>query len=987
MNEIGISVPRIAAIPIGTPFLPALARAWLDQARAAERDPADGMLILPTRRAARATAAAFLAAHGKPLILPRIIAVGGADEAALGLLAAQELPPAIPAEQRRSILARLILRLRGQDGAPTRLADALALADELARLIDDAEQAEIDLAATLPGIVAPDLAEHWQRTLDFLAVVTRHWPAILAERGAVDPARRHRLSLDAQAEFWQSNPPAQPIWLAGLAVATPAVARLARVIAHLAQGCVVLAGFDPDLSDDGWAALDEAPAHPQAGLRRLINAMGADRAEIQLWRLPNPPDAAHAGVPGGVALLGRAALLRRAFLPPSALAEWQQRQQADLGALFRLSPADEQDEARAIALALRDALDDPTRDAALVTPDRGLALRVTAELARLGIRAEDSAGEILADTPPAVLLRLLAAAQRADYAAVSLLALLQHPLTAAGLARGQARHWGRALDMMLRARLPGPGFAALRFAAEQTSPDLAGFIVALQNCLRPLLDASARQAISPATMLDALIEAAEALAACDEQAGADRLWAGPAGAALSEWLAQQLEAMQDLPDISPTELPALLDAVLGDARLRRPRTQDANPRVAIWGLLEARLQTIDTLILGGMVEGVFPAEPDPGPWLSRPMRRAAGLPDGARLIGETAHDVTSLMASCRTVILSAPARRGRAPAVPSRFLARIETVLRGAGQSLPGHPAALWSVQLDQPATRIIRPRPEPRPAASYRPKRYSISEITTLLADPYAIYAKRVLRLEPLGALDAETDAALFGTLVHEGLRAVGDQPGWAGAPDAAMVLFTAFEQQLRAQRLRGGLEAFWRVRLRRIADWIVALERERLVSHGAADLVATEQPGEWVIDGFVVRGRADRIERRNAGVTLIDFKTGTPPSDKEVQAGSAPQLPLEAVIAETGGFGASFAREVCELAYWKLSGGATEGATRSLFANHPEQLRAMIDQARREIPLILHHFADPTTPYRDRPHPGRSPFDQPYAGISRRAEWDESE
>ncbi len=970
-----IKAPSIAAIPMGTPFLPALARAWLDHARQTERDPADGLLILPTRHAARATAAAFLAAHGEPLILPRIIAIGGADETALGLVADIALPPAIPAEQRRSILARLILRLRGQDGAPTRLADALALADDLARLIDDAEQAEIDLATTLPGIVSPDLAEHWQRTLDFLALVTSHWPAILAERGAVDPARRHRLSLDAQAAFWQQQTPSQPVWLAGLAIATKAVARLARTVANLEQGCVVLAGFDPDLSDAAWQALDDTPAHPQAGLRRLITAIGVDRAEIARWSPPDAPEAA------------RATLLRRAFLPPAALAEWQQPQAADLGLLYRLSPADEQDEARAIALALRDALDEPSRDAALVTPDRGLALRVTAELARLGIRAEDSAGEKLADTPPAVLLRLLAAAQRADYAAVPLLALLQHPLTAAGLARGQARSSARALDLMLRARLPGPGFAALIFAAEQTSPDLTRFITDLRALLRPLIDAAARQAISPGDMLDALIEAAEALASSDEQPGADRLWAGPAGAALSEWLAQQFEALQDLPDISPAELPAMLEAVLGDARLRRPRTQDANPRIAIWGLLEARLQTVDTLILGGMVEGVFPAEPDPGPWLSRPMRRAAGLPDGTSLIGETAHDLTSLIASCRTVILSAPARRGRAPAVPSRFLARIETLLRGANQTLPAHPAAVWSLALDQPAARIIRPRPEPRPAAAHRPTRYSISEITTLLADPYAIYAKRILRLNPLGPLDAQTDAALFGTIVHEGLRAVGHHPSWAAAPEAASLLFNAFEQPLRAQRLRGGLEAFWRVRLRRIADWIVALERERLTTHGPADIIATEQSGEWRIDGFLLRGRADRIERRGAGVTLIDFKTGTPPADKEVESGSAPQLPLEAVMAETGGFGADFANKVSELAYWKLSGGATEGDTRSLFADNPDQLRAIIDQARHEIPLILHHFADPATPYRDRPHPARSPFDQPYAGISRRAEWDDSE
>ena len=965
------SGPVVSAVTMGTAFLPALARAWLGAAAAAGRDPADGVLVLPTRRAARAAAAAFLEAHGKPLILPRIIAIGSGDEAALGLRAALSLPPAIPAEQRRAVLARLILRLGGRDGAPTRLADALLLADELARLIDDAEQAEIDLAETLPGIVGPDLAQHWQSTLDFLAIVTQHWPVILAEQGAVDPARRLRLSLDAQAQFWALMTPDQPVWLAGLAVATPAVARLAQMMAQRPQGRVVLAGYDPLLSDAAWRALGATPTHPQAGLARLIAAIGVERAEIELWEQPGPMAEA------------RASLLHRAFLPSVSLDEWQQPvATAEIG-LDRLRAADEQDEARAIALVLREALEDPTRDAALVTPDRGLALRVTAELARLGIRAEDSAGEMVADTPPAVLLRLLAAAQQAGFAAVPLLALLQHPLTQAGLGRGQARAQARALDLMLRERLPGPGFAALQFAAEQTDVELAGFVAHLQVILRPLGSAEAG---SPVALLDALIETAEGLAATDEVPGAVALWSGAAGAAVSAVLSEQMRALRDMPDIKPTELPALLDAVLGATRLRRPRTQDANPRIAIWGLLEARLQSVDTLVLGGMVEGVFPAEPDPGPWLSRPMRRAASLPDGAMLIGETAHDVTSLIASCRRVILSAPTRRGRAPAVPSRFLARIEILLRGAGQSLPMHPASVWSAALDQPVARINRPRPEPRPPALVRPKDYSISQITTLLADPYAIYAELILRLKPLGALDAETDDALFGTIVHEGLDEIACEPGWAEKPEAEAALAAAFGRAVLGRRLRGGLEAFWLVRLQRIAAWVVAIERERMGVLGQVDDVSTEQSGRWHVDGFSVRGRADRIERRQAGITLIDFKTGKPPVEKDVETGRAPQLPLEAVIAEAGGFGAAYAQPVQELAYWKLSGGATEGETRALFADNPERLREIIEQARREIPILLAYFAHPETPYRDKPHPGRSPYDQPFAGVSRRAEWDDS-
>lgn len=961
--------PDVAFVPMAAPFLETLARAWLEAARAAGRDVAEGLLILPTRRAARAAAAAFLAANGGPLIMPRIAAIGAADEAALGIASGLELPPAIPAEERRAVLARLILGMGGRDGAPQRLAEALLLADDLAVLIDTAAQAEVDLAATLPGIVAPDLAVHWQRTLDFLTIVTRLWPEILADRGAVDPAQRLRRLIDAQADFWAGAPPAMPVWLGGLAVATPAVARLARVVAGLPAGRVVLAGFDPGMSEAEFAGLAEVPTHPQAGLYRLLTAMGVARDEMMAL--------------GGAQETARVDLLRRAFLPPVTAAA-----AISTDGMFRLESGDEQDEARAIALVLRDALEAPGRDAALVTPDRGLAQRVSAELLRLGIRAEDSAGEVLAETPPAVVLRLLAAAQDQDYAAVALLGLLKHPLVFAGRRGAECRRLARRLDLCLRAWAPGPGFAALRFATDtETYREINCFIESVQVLLEPLIAACTAVSIAPAALLGALIAAAEAMTTEASDGGERRsvLWDAEAGAALSEHLAVQMAALEDLPPTGPRELVALLDAVLGSARLRRPRARDANPRVAIWGIMEARLQRVDTLVLGGMVEGVFPAEPDPGPWLSRPMRRAAQLPDDAALIGEAAHDVTSLMASCGTVVLSVPKRRGRAPAVPSRFIARLDLVLRGAGVGLPLHPAGNWAAQLDQPVQREMREKPAPRPKAMVRPVEYSISDITTLLADPYAIHARRIMRLRPLDPLDAESDTALFGTIVHDGLAAVSTRPDWARAGDAAERLRVSFEYQLGRHRTRRALAAFWRVRLARIAEWIVAIERARIDEAGCADAIAVELPGVWRFGAFTVKGRVDRIERRGERLAIIDYKTGTPPDDRKVEAGISPQLPMEAVIAEVGGF-AGFGGVVDELAYWKLSGGATEGETRALLKGEVARVRAVIDTARTAIPALLAHYADPATPFFDRPSPARSPYDQPFAGVSRRAEWEDS-
>ncbi len=968
--------PSVMALPVDRPFLLSLAHRWLDHARQHQRDPADGILILPTRRAARAAAAAFLQAHGKPLVLPRIIPVGSLDETGLVLTNALELPTAIKTHARRIVLARLILAARVDDRPLPCLAEALLLADELALLIDEAEQAEIDLAANLQQIVAPEIAAHWQRTLDFLEIVTHAWPKILAERGLVDESKRHRMLLDAEAARLATLRPPYPIWLAGFSAASPALTRLARTIAALEHGAVVLAGYDPELAESAWNTLIDTPSHPQAGLKRFLGAIGASRDDVAV---------AHRANSVGAVPEGRVQLLRQAFLPAGFLSAWQEGLPFRPVNLFRLACADEQEEARAIALLLRDALESPEETAALVTPDRSLATRVSAELSRLGIRTEDSAGEPLSNSPPAAFLRLVAHAAKEKYSAIPLLSLLKHPLAAVGRTPSECRSMARALDLFLREHQPQPGFASLQAIAEHAGNGaLADFIADLDDRTRALGNIMSAPAVPAQALLEALICAAELLASSDSDASPEPLWSGEAGGELSRHLAEILDSFDESPpEVSPGELPMLLEALLAGAILRRPRTRDAEPRVAIWGIMEARLQYVDTLVLGSMVEGVFPAEPDPGPFLSREMRRDAGLPDAMDRIGEMAQDVINLVATCPRVVLSAPKKRARSPTIVSRFLLRIETMLNGAGETLTPHPAEAWAAQLDHEKERVLRPPPEPRPPRMRRPLRYSISDVATLLADPYAIYARRILHLIPLEPLDAETDAALFGNIVHQGLAEMANDPRAIAAPDAAGKLANVFERLLQDSHVRSALNVFWKVRLRRIADWIVGFERER----PPFIAVGRERMGEWRFRQFTIHGRADRIERRNDGsIAIIDYKTGWAPDDQAVGTGISPQLPLEAVIAEAGGFGADFHGPVVELAYWKLTGGATEGQIRTLFNDDPEALAMAITQARTKIPAILAYYAHPEVPFLDMPHPGRQPYAQPYAGVSRRAEWDDT-
>lgn len=943
------------------------------------------MILLPTRRAARSLAEAFLrASNGRPLLLPRITALGALDEAPLTLAGALDLPPAVEPAQRLAALTRLILAMKGADGAPRTADRAWMLASELAALMDEAERAEIDLASRLPEAADPAYAAHWARTLEFLHIVTRAWPNWLAEQGMMNPAARQVALLNAQAAAWDQEPPSDRVLVAGTTGGIPAVARLLRVVSRLSTGAVVLPGLDTGMTDDVWDELDAG--HPQAGLVHLLNRLGAARGDVQPWPAASPDPA----------LAARATTLYRAMLPAKALAEWRHASPSPIDGFSLLSTADQQEEAAAIALVLRDALETPGAQAALVTPDRDLAGRVATELLRYGVVADDSAGETLSETPPAVFLRLLVSAVAEELAPVPLLALLKHPLAAAGLSPGACRAAARALEAeCLRGPRPSHGLAGLRRAVARgrSDPDVAAFLARLEKCLEPTLRIESAVEVAPAATLAAVIEAAERLAATDEVPGPSRLWAGEEGEALATRLAEVQAALPGMQDQPRAVLPGLLDAVLEGAMVRsrralRGRDGTEHPRVFIWGLLEARLQTADVMVLGGLAEGVWPPATDPGPWLSRPMRATVGLPSPEEIVGQAAHDFVACACAAPTVVLSCPRRLDGAPVVPARWLTRLETLLAGQGMTLPRHPAAAWVRALDQPVdgTRPVRP-PRPCPPVARRPRKLSVTEIESWLRDPYAIHAKHVLKLIALKPLEEPTDAADYGSLVHAGLNLFLQQHGVRWPADAEEQLHRAMMRALREAELREALAAWWSPRLGRIAKWVAETEAKRR-SERAPMALSPEVRGtsELMRAGgrFELHGRADRIERwREGGLAILDYKTGTPPSQKDVDAGLAPQLLLEAAMAEDGAFGAELTGTAEELTYWHLTGGFHPGELRTLFKGQPDAIAAAVADAREALCRLIDAYDAPDRCYLSQPHPGLAPRFSNYTQLARVAEW----
>lgn len=992
------AVPAVFTIPAGQSFVDALAAGLLRRTAEGPEALAAATVLLPTRRACRSLQAAFLrASGGAPLLLPRLLPLGDLDAEELLFeppsfagAGEAELPPAVSAVQRQLLLASCILShsraLAADLGSAVISEDqAIRLAAELARLIDQVETEGLDFA-DLQGLVPEDYAEHWQITLEFLRIVTEAWPRILRDLGCIGPAERRRRLAERQSAAWRARPPAAPVIAAGSTGSIPATAELLRTVAGLPQGAVVLPGLDLESDDAVWWEIRDDPGHPQHGMAQLLDRLGIAREAVRPWSQETAPQSPRAAE-------RRARFANLALRPAGGTARWHEAKGQDFDAALegvqRVDCTDPGEEALVVALLLRRQVEQPGATAALVTPDRNLARRVAVNLQRWSIAVDDSAGRSLADTPPGVFLRLTAAMAAERFAPVALLAALKHPLAAGGDSPAAFRRRVRALELaVLRGARPAPGLAGLRKAVEASrAVGLLPWFDRLAGALAPLAEALDGGAARLSQLVDAHLATAEALAASDRESGADRLWAGDAGEAAAAFADELREAGLATPASRSLYYPAALEALMA-GRAVRPR-YGLHPRVAILGPLEARLQHADLLILGGLNEGSWPAEADPGPWLSRPMQAAFGLPLPERRIGLAAHDF--FQAFCAPVVYLTRAERvDGTPTVAARWLRRIEALGEGLRLQVDlrrEEPRLrAWAAALDRPQQVVPIKPPLPCPPVSARPRELSVTRIETWMGDPYALYAREILRLRPLDPLDADPGAAERGTLVHAALEQfLKKHPAKAGAALPAEAIDDLLEigaELFRPIQAKPGAFAFWWPRFLRVARWFVAEERLR---RSAIAESFVEIKGVLELDApggpFRLTAKADRIDRRADGsLEIIDYKTGAPPEKKKVDRGFAPQLPLEAAIAAAGGFAPLPPGPVGALTYWRLSGGTPPGEVLAASQGDPAQLAA---EALAGLAHLVASFDDPATPYACQPRPEMAPRFRDYDHLSRIAEW----
>ncbi|MFM8747249.1 MAG: double-strand break repair protein AddB [Aestuariivirga sp.] len=989
--------PRLYSIAPDKPFLEILARAVLqgfpctDEKPPGPLDLARWTILLPTRRAVRELEDTFLRlAGGAGTLLPRIRPLGDIDEDLLAPLHPQdELGKPVSLPGQLLLLIDLIdewasaypaTPLAREIAAAPQLATGLAMS--LAEFLDTVETEDIEVAK-IAALYELETARHREAILEFLGIVREGYPRRLLAANALGPQARRAAILRREArrlEFMRSD---RPFIAAGSTGTIPATCALLKAIAGLANGAVVLPGLDRMMDDESWAEV--GPTHPQHAMKQLLARLGASRDLVA----DLGPDAA----PGP-----RAWLASELMRPAGTAEKWHGALAGKASEVTQAMQGVELVETRSIeeqavaaALILRQCLETPGRSGCLVTPDRQLARRVKAELRRWNIDINDSAGEPLIRFGGAALLNLLIEALLGNFAALPLAALLRHELAGFGSAADDARRHVSLIELaVLRSGGGAPEIGRLAHAmrlAERPEdgrlPHLllhgvspAAWEEAIAHCQRITAVLAPLTASPPTTLAGHL---ARLTTACEAMAG-DDFRRGEGG--------EELEAALDLLRqeshwLGACDLPRAAGIIrhLLHSLPVRPRRQPPSD-LRILGLLEARLMRADVTVLAGLNEGTWPGAVDSGPWINRPMRDSLAMKQPEAQIGQTAHDFVQAFGNGDVKLLWSR-RMGDSPGTPSRWILRLRTILKAAGHEPPAGPGCWtrWARALVTPAAVRPNPKPKPAPPVALRPRALSVTRIETLIRDPYAIYARYVLLLEPVKPVSAAPDPARRGIIIH---GAIGDFLT-NHATSLPADVFAALEQAgaRRFEQIADypGLVSFWWPRFRRAARWLA--DHEPQFRHGAERTVA-ECPGaiELNVAGepFRLSCRADRIDLLADGAArIIDYKTGKVPSPPQVQKGMAPQLTLQAAILAQGGFAGIKARETSDIVYVHLTGGDPPGEIEDVEV----KVMALARDHLAGLERLLTAYADPRQPYLPRTMMEKDDDAGGYDHLSRFQEW----
>ena len=985
----------VYTLPAGVPFLPSLAKGISD---AFGDRASDALILLPTRRAVRGLGDAFVELRKSESIgatlLPRMRPLADIDPdeppfepGDLGL----DILPSIPDMQRRFELAKLVRFYHEKtSGDALSIASALALVDPLLQILDDGDMEEVgskgfDKLKDIEGMVA----EHFQNASVFYKILQTYWPARLIELGYMAPKARQVALLNKLTNLWIDRPPDYPVIIAGSTGTLKATARLMACVSRQKDGVIVLPGLDKNLRETAWEKV--GVEHPQGAMRALIETLGVTREAVDIWPVALAQDTAD--------LRARRRLISESLVPVAETDDWPNRIKSlrndekerdpfvdGLNGLSLITADTPDEEALSIAMIMRETLTEPLKTCALVTPDPALARRVKAALRRWSVEVDYSQGEPLEETELGVFLTHILGYTASPNSQIEQAALLKHGLTALGKEAGEARFvWNRIERQLLRTTRRTPSEIIIKTYSNLQTDINADFEPLLKLCSD---DGSAFDVNIWAT---ALTQSAENVARTSDTAGAARLWREDEGEKAAGIL-EDLMAHGDILDAVTLREFTDLFSNLMRGQVVRPR-YGMHPRLQILGPLEARMLTADTVILGGLNEGIWPGTPGQAPFLSRLMRGEIGLSLPERRYGLAAHDFAELAAYPK-VVLTRSERSDSGPTVASRWIWRLQTLVRGAlghthGLTSP-QPYLDWVRRLDFVSSKDVNSstRPEPRPPVDMRwpqGRQLSVTRIKVWIRDPYSLYARSILGLRKLEDLGDGQDVRDYGNALHKGLEDFGQRIVVGKNVPSADILVGDLKAGLSDHGYADYEISSNQTRLDGIATAMQTWHAER--HNSGHQIIALEGEGKYSFDdvNFTLTAKADLITRSSDGYDVVDYKTGAPASVPEVKAGFDPQLPLTAFMLSQGAFDKVPEGDTQDLFYVRLKGRDLDAMIKPITPPARHAIPAMdyaVDSAELLRKLVT-DFDKLETAYTSQPRAKYTHDYGEYDHLARRDEW----
>ncbi len=939
-------------------FVDTLAQKLLNDCTDDHQSLADILILLPNRRACRSLADAFVRLKGmEPMLLPQMRAIGDINEDEILLVNPQSytdslnIPRAISPLERTLLLTKLITKRYQEFGLTAiTISQACELAGTLGNLLDNVSLHNLDWS-NLEKIIPDEYAIHWQETIKFLTILTHYWPKILDEQSVVDTVTRRNLLMRKQCEIWQANPTDQRIIIAGTTAVSPIMKELVNTVFHLPNGEIYLDGLDKFLDNDAWECIDES--HPQYELKQLLDFLQLNRSQIV--DLVPPQN------------IMREKLISEIMRPAQMSHLWRNLNNSittdAITGLHLMECNDIREEALSIALLIRHTLESPNKTIALVTQDRNLARRVCGELRRWNISVDDSAGIPLSLSPWGIFIRLVASAAMNPSSKPICLALLKNCFL---------------YDACKNNRADAEKVDKIIWRLKQSDNEAQNFLDSILKTIQPLTELLNQPSVAFGDLLQQHISICEKLSG-QTSSRQLTLWQNDDGKAGADFVAELLDKSNLIDTVTPEDYISLLEKLMSGITVRN--SVATHPRIKILGSLEARLNHYDIIVIGGCNEGIWPQSPENDPWMSRPMKRDFGLNQPEQQIGVSALDFSNLLGAA-TVYLSRSQINDGAQTLKSRWWLRLTTVLQALNIDITKlydtyYTQLCKSIDQPQPSEIIKLSPPDPHPPLDARPHKLSATAFEKLLRDPYSVFAEYILQLKPLDELDTTADQSDFGNLVHHVLDDFARKYPEQLPENAEEILLSMGDVAFQQADFSAEKTTFWLPKFKQIIEWIIAQEKNyrQQIAHIHSEIWGKLFLENTLMGTFEIYAKADRIDLTyDKKYNIIDYKTGRARSAKEVKAGYAPQLPIEALIAQTGGFTNLPPAEINQLMYWKLG---------DKIVSITDNLEQLLDKTKEHLIEIINLFAKVETGYLSRPNPKHVPEYSDYEHLARVKEW----